>query len=257
MSMIVTSNQDEVRILTLKRPERRNALNRELRLELLESLAAAEEEGNVRALVITGVAGTFCAGLDLTELEQLGSSEEKRRDSQALAELFTRLYRLPKPVIAAVNGPAVAGGAGLALACDLIVMSAEAKLAFPEVRIGFVAALVGVFLVRQIGERRARELLLSGRSVAAEEARVLGLVNEVVPAGEALPRALAAAARLTRNAPGSLTSTKELLAAVTGLGFEEGLRLAVEMNALARTTSEFQEGIRAFLEKREPAWQRR
>lgn len=256
MDVILAADEGPVRVLTLNRPEVRNALSRPLRDALAAALADAERDDAVRAVVLTGAGGAFCSGLDLAELELLASqgTEANREDSRALADLLLRLHLLPKPVVAAVEGPAVAGGAGLATACDLAVMGAGARIGYSEARIGFVAALVSVFLLRLVGERRARDLLLSARLVGADEAREMGLVNEVVPAGEALGRAVELARGLARNAPSSLAMTKTLLSSVAGMGLEDGLRYAVELNALARTTDELREGVRAFLERREPGW---
>ena len=247
----------KVAVLTLARPERRNALSRALRADLAAALAWAEGEDTVRAVVLTGAGKAFCAGLDLAELESTLAYDEAehRRDSEALAELYLRLLTLSKPVVAAVNGPAVAGGAGLVTACDLAVMGSSATLGYTEARIGFVAALVGVLLVRQVGEKHARDLLLSARLVGAEEAERLGIVNSVVADGDVLEAACVKAAELARNAPGSLALTKRLLLEAPGRPLEEGLRLAVANNVAARTGAELAEGVRAFLERREPSWQ--
>jgi len=151
-----------------------------------------------------------------------------------------------------VNGPAVAGGAGLALACDLVVMDEEARLGYTEVKIGFVAALVSVILVRAVGEKAAKDLLLTGRLVEAREAKALGLVNRIAPPGKALEEAKALAEEVAKNAPTSLRLTKELLLALPGMGLEDGFRLAALANAWVRETGDLKEGIRAFFEKRPP-----
>ena len=257
MSILLTEDQNAIRVLTLHRPDVRNALNADLISSLLEALDQAEQE-EVRALVLTGTGKAFCAGLDLADLKAIStrSTEENRQDSAHLGALLKRIYTFPKPVIAALNGHAVAGGAGLASVCDLVVMSESAKIGYTEARIGFVAALVGVFLVRQVGEKAARDLLLSARLVQASEAKEMGLVNEVCAEEEVMERALARANELASNAPTSLAMTKQLLAAVPSMGLDEGLRYAVEVNALARTTDDLKEGVSAFLEKREPRWKR-
>lgn len=256
MQPIVTDQQKGVRIITLNRPDVRNALDTQLRGALAEALDAAAADPDTRAVVLTGAGDAFCAGLDLRELEGMAqrSAEVNRADSRGLADLLLKLATLPKPVIAAVNGPAVAGGAGIVTACDLAVIDPDARIGYSEARIGFVAALVSVFLVRQVGEKRARDLLLSARLIGAEEAAAIGLVNEVAPAGQALATAVDRARALARNAPGSLAMTKTLLAAVPSMSLEDGLRYAVEVNALARERDELREGVRAFLEKRDPAW---
>jgi methylglutaconyl-CoA hydratase len=256
MQPILTDRRGSVRILTLNRPAVRNALSADLRGALAEALDEAAADEATRAVVLTGAGEAFCAGLDLRELEGMSerSTEENRADSRGLADLLLQLATFPKPVVAAVNGPAVAGGAGLVTACDLAVMDRNARIGYTEARIGFVAALVSVFLVRQVGDKHARDLLLSARLVTAEEAAAMGLVNEVATPGQALAAAVDRARGLARNAPGSLTLTKTLLAAVPSMSLEDGLRYALEVNVAARERDELHEGVRAFLEKREPSW---
>ncbi len=258
MGPILTEQRGAVRILTLNRPEARNALSRAMRSALGAGLREAADDPGTAALVLTGAGDAFCAGLDLRELEASAGagSAAKRADSRALADLLLQLATLPKPVVAAVNGPAVAGGAGLVGACDLAVMAENARIGYTEARIGFVAALVSVFLVRQVGDKHARDLLLSARLVPADEAAAMGLVNEVSAAGAALDTAVARAERLAANAPSSLAMTKALLTSVASMSVEDGLRYAVEANALARETDDLREGVRAFLEKRQPRWRR-
>ncbi|RDI94829.1 enoyl-CoA hydratase/isomerase family protein [Meiothermus sp. QL-1] len=252
--MLRTTQFENVRLLTLDDPARRNPLSPELVRALLAALDQAEREEGVRALVLTGAGPAFSAGADLEFLRQVtsASAEANYAHAQELMRLFHRLYTFPKPTLAAVNGPAVAGGAGLASACDLVLMSEGASLGYTEVRIGFVAALVGVILVRAVGEKHARELLLTGRMVSAQEAYRMGLVNRVVPAEELLGEALALARTMAANAPSSLRLTKELLAALPGMGLEEGFRLAALANAWVRGTGDLAEGIAAFFEKRPP-----
>lgn len=258
MPAILVEDVGSVRVLRLNRPAVKNAMNRALRLALRDALATAAAEPDVRALVLTGEGDAFCSGMDLAELEanRSLSSAEQRADSRALADLLLELSQLPKPVVAAVNGPAVAGGAGLVSACDVAVMAASASIGYTEARIGFVAALVSVFLLRQVGEKRARDLLLSARLISAREAAEMGLVNEVCEGGAVLERALAVATGMARNAPGSLAMTKVLLSTLPGMGMEDALRFAVEMNAMARVGDEISEGVQAFLEKRAPSWNR-
>ena len=256
MQPILTDRQGAVRILTLNRPAVRNALSTDLRGALAEALREAADDEDTRAVVLTGAGEAFCAGLDLRELEELSerSAEENRADSRRLADLLLQIATFPKPVVAAVNGPAVAGGAGIVTACDLAVMDRNARIGYTEARIGFVAALVSVFLVRQVGDKHTRDLLLSARLITAEEAAAIGLVNEVAAPGQALAAALDRARGLARNAPGSLSMTKTLLAGVPSMSLEDGLRYAVEVNAVARERDELREGVSAFLEKREPRW---
>ena len=242
--------------MTLNRPEMRNALNMELRTALREALRQATESDRVRAIIITGAGSAFCAGLDLAELASIRDrdSAQHRADSRALADLFLDVYTCPKPVVAAVNGPAIAGGAGLATVCDVMVMSEASSIGYSEARIGFVPALVGVFLARQIGERKARELLLTARRFRADDALAIGLANAVVPASTLLPTSLDFATTMAANAPSSLAMIKALLAATAGSGLEDGLETAIDVSVLARTTEDLQEGIRAFFEGRDPRW---
>lgn len=254
--MLLRETRGSTLILTLNRPEVRNALSPALREALREAFESVQDDPGIRVVVLTGAGKAFCSGLDLSELQHFRgrSTEENLMDSAALAELFRLVYTFPKPVIAAVNGHALAGGAGLATVCDLTIVNEEAKLGYTEARIGFVAALVGVFLVRQIGDKRARDLLLSARLLSAGEAFDMGLVNEVRPATEVMPRALELAWSLGENAPISLALTKTLLAALPGMSLDDGLRYASNLNALSRTTDDLAEGVTAFLEKREPNW---
>ena len=256
MSEVLVHTEGALRVLTLNRPQVRNALSHSLRQALFAALEEAQRSPEVRAVVLTGAGKAFCAGLDLEELQAIHgrAMAENRADTEALARLFELLYSFPKPTVAAVNGHAVAGGAGLASLCDVVVMSEAARLGYTEARIGFVAALVGVYLLRQVGEKHARDLLLSARLVTAREALAMGLVNEVQPEGEVLARAMARAREMAGNAPTSLMLTKRLLAAVPGMGLQEGLRFATEVNVLSRSSEDLKEGVSAFLEKREPSW---
>ncbi len=259
MAELETRREGAILVLSLARPEVRNALTRTLRRALATALTQAATDDSVRAVIVTGKGDAFCAGLDLAELEESVTypSDLHRADSRALADLFIQMVRFPKPLIAAVNGHAVAGGAGLVTACDVAVMAEGAKIGYTEARIGFVPALVSVLLVRQVGEKHARDLLLSARLIAAREAARLGLVNETASKESVLTRALELAQAMAANAPSSLKLTKELLAGVGSLSLEEGMRWASEVNALSRTGDELAEGVRAFLEKRDPVWTNR
>ncbi len=252
--MITTNDQQNIRLLTLSDPQRRNPLSPALVRDLLAALESAAQDPAIRAVVLTGAGTAFSAGADLDFLKHVTSTgaEANYAHSLELMRLFHRVYTFPKPTIAAINGPAVAGGAGLATACDLAVMSEQAQLGYTEVKIGFVAALVGVILVRNVGEKHAKELLLSGKLVSAQEAYRMGLVNRVVPAEKVLEEALALAQEVSANAPTSLALTKELLNALPGMGLEDGFRLASIANAWVRETGDLAEGIAAFFEKRPP-----
>jgi len=241
-------------IVTLNRPEKRNALNPQLVGELTEAFSAAEADATCRVVLLKAEGKTFSSGLDLESLQTIaGQSFEKNlEDSRQLAQLFRRIYTLPKPVIAVVTGPAIAGGCGLATVCDITLATPEAKFGYTEVKIGFVAAIVSVFLVRMIGEKRARELLLSGCLIDASEAARIGLINEVVPSDQILARAKQFAHELAANSPQSLIATKQLF---TG-DLDQALEAACRLNASARQTEDCKEGVKAFLEKRPPRWQK-
>ena len=245
-----------VATLILHRPERRNALCPELADALIEAAERLAADGAVRAAVLTGSGDSFCAGADLASLKALREAalEENRRDSSRFLRLFRTLATFPKPLVAAVNGPALAGGCGLATCCDVILASPSATFGYPEVRVGFVAAMVLVLLARQLGDRRARELLLSAAPIAAEEAVRIGLASRLCEAGALREEAAALAAKLARGAPGALALTKELLWTTSGLSLDQALALAATSNLYARTSPEMREGVDAFLEKRRPRW---
>lgn len=254
---LLIEDRQRNRIITINRPEVRNALSQALIAELSQALQEAAADATVRVIILTGVGKAFCAGLDLAELKEVSqrSTAENRHDSARIARLLEHIYHNPKPVIAALNGHAIAGGAGIASACDFVLMAERAKFCYSESRIGFVAAIVAVYLIRQVGERHARDLLLSARLISAKEALSMGLVNAVHPAELLLEEALELAQQLQQNAPSSLSLSKSLLANLYGMGFSESISYASELNALARSTDELKEGVQAFLEKRSPDWQ--
>jgi methylglutaconyl-CoA hydratase len=245
----------EIATITLDRPEKRNAISKHMIEDLLGALSEAET-GSARVAILTGSGGAFCSGMDLEALRALaGQSQDKNlEDSRLLADLFYRIHSFPKPLITAVNGPAIAGGCGIATLADFTLAAPEAKFGYTEVRIGFIPALVSVFLRRQIGEKRARELLLSGRIFDAAEAHGLGLVSEVVPLESLGARAREVARVLIAASPTSVARTKRLLLAYDDLALRAEIELAIRENAEIRTTADFREGLSSFLEKREPRW---
>jgi methylglutaconyl-CoA hydratase len=265
--------EGDVATLTFNRPEKRNALSPEMIEELLAALDELEASG-ARVVIVTGAGKAFCAGMDLDALRALATPPQEHQilkggvlkgglplpsdanlaDSRRMARLFRRIYDFPKPLIAAVNGPAIAGGCGIATLCDFTLAATEARFGYSEVRIGFVPALVSVFLIRQLGEKRARDLMLSGRILDAEQARQLGLVNEVAPQDKLLERARALAGELLAASPSSLIYTKRLLREFSRQELDRDLELALQENARIRSTADFREGLSAFLEKRKPAW---
>jgi methylglutaconyl-CoA hydratase len=256
MDLVTLEVRGPVAVLRLNRPEVKNALSPALMAALGDRLDELEAEHDVRAVVLTGEGSVFCSGADLENLRALrdAPSEVIKADAARLSRLFHRVYTFPKPVVAAVEGAAIAGGAGLATACDLVVIGAGAKMGYTEVRLGFVAAMVGVILVRSVGEKHARELLLTGKLIEASHAHRIGLANEIVMDGTAIDRAVQLALEIAQNAPTALSATKELLATLPGMGLEESMRYAVNLNAWVRTTDDLKEGVGAFLEKRNPKW---
>ena len=251
--------EGRVATLTLNRPEKRNALDAALVTALREALATAASDDAVRVLVLTGAGTVFSAGADLAALEALrtASPMDNTADSAHLAGLFAELYRHPKPVIAKVNGHAIAGGCGLAAVCDLSVAVEPAKLGFTEVRLGFVPAIVSVFVLRKLGEAAARDLMLRGHLIDAAEAARIGLITRAVPP-DALDDAVAALARgiATETSGTAVTLTKRLLASIPGMGLDEALAHAIQLNAFARGTDDCRAGVDAFLRKEAPPWRR-
>jgi len=254
---IAVADQPPVRTITLNRPERRNAMTIEMQMELIAAMedAAVSE---ARVLVLTGAGDAFCSGLDLSELQgiQDKTAAEYRTDAERLARLFLTLYELPIPTIAAVRGPAIAGGTGLATICDFTLATPGAKFGFTEVRIGFVPALVSAFLTLQVGDKRSRDLLLTGRLFTAEEALRIGLINEVVPSEDIAGRVEALARELVANSPQSLAATKRLIAAQNRAWLNAAIVASTAANSSARETTDFREGLEAFLNKRKPVWSR-
>ena len=241
--------------LTLNRPDKRNAISYALIEELHHVLHDVQKSAS-HILILTGTGSAFCSGMDLDNLREVtrNTEEENLADSGRMAHMFRALYDFPKVTIAAVNGPALAGGCGLATLCDFTIASSEAKFGYTEVRIGFVPAIVSAFLLRQVGEKQARDLLLTGRIIPAEEAFRLGLVNEVVAPENLMPRARHLADTLVANSPASLLATKRLLRHYSTSEVDHQVAAAVDENARIRTTHDFREGVTAFLEKRKPAW---
>jgi methylglutaconyl-CoA hydratase len=249
------AHDNRIATITLNRPDKRNAIS----YELIEDLSGALDEVAVSSalvLILTGAGKAFCSGMDLENLKALvgRSTEQNVRDSEVMAHLFRSLYDFPRPTIAAVNGPAIAGGCGLATLCDFTLAVPEAKFGYTEVRIGFMPAIVSTFLLRQVGEKHARDLLLTGRIIAADEAYRIGLINEIVSAEKLIERARELALQLMENSPASLVSTKRLLSEHARIGLDTQIQSAVRENAAIRSTADFREGISSFLEKRKPQW---
>jgi methylglutaconyl-CoA hydratase len=258
-ALVLCSIQPPAAVITLNRPERRNALSRGLIAALTDAFQRVREDPAARCVILTGAGSAFCAGMDLAELaESLDRPETPAaettiwEDALRLANLFDLIYSLPKPTIAAVNGAAAAGGAGLVTVCDLALAVPEARLGYPEVRRGLVAAMVMPHLLRQVGERTARYLLLSGELIDASEACRTGLINVVVPAEKLMEQAHTWCRSLAEGGPNALASTKALLQRFSrqALSLEE----AAQASAAPRLTDECKQGLRAFFAKQPTPW---
>jgi methylglutaconyl-CoA hydratase len=252
---LTVSHEDRIAIITLNRPEKRNAVSFQLVEDLLGALAAIEKSES-QVVIITGAGKAFCAGLDLEELKSLiGKSQEQNlKDSATMGTLFRTIYDYPKPTIAAVNGAAIAGGTGIATMCDFTLAVPEAKFGYTEVKIGFVPAIVSSYLVFQVGHKIARDLLMTARLFDAAQAHRYGLVNEIVPAENLMTRARELANVLLENSPSSVQATKRLINGFVKEQLDIQVAAAVKDNARIRTTADFKEGVSSFLEKRKPVW---
>ncbi len=232
---LLVANQGAVRVLTLNRPEKRNALNTALTQDLLEALRAAEQDESVAAIVLTGAGPGFCAGADLTEFKDLQNEDLAEKRAELTMQLHLVFSRMRKPVVTAINGPAMGGGAGLAIAGDLAVMAENAKLGYPETRHGIVAAIVLGNLVRQVGRKAAFELVSLGEPISAARALQLGMVNRVVPQVDLLAESLALAERLAAVHRPAMAETKRLFHEVADLSLAEALERGRDANKRMRS----------------------
>ncbi|HXT74021.1 MAG TPA: enoyl-CoA hydratase-related protein [Candidatus Angelobacter sp.] len=245
----------EIGTITLNRPDKRNAISPAMIDDLLGVLDEAER-GPARVVILTGAGKAFCAGMDLEALRELASQtyEQHVADAERMGKMFHRVYSFPKPLIAAVNGAAIAGGTGLATLADFTLAVPEAKFGYTEVRIGFLPAVVSVFLLRQAGEKITRELLLTGKIFDAAEAHRLGLVTQLVPQEKLMESARELAQSLIASSPTSLRLTKRIILRSNEKEIERDLAVAIRESAEIRRTVDFREGLASFLEKRKPEW---
>lgn len=255
VNTLLLESSGHLATITLNRPEKRNAISTEMIADIFSALDTIERS-HARVVILTGAGKAFCAGMDLALLAEIAnnSPEQNMEDSRRMARMFRRVWSYSKPMIAAVNGVALAGGCGLATLCDFTLAVPEAKFGYTEVKLGFLPAIVSVFLTRQIGEKRARDLLLTGRLLEASEAREIGLVTEIVPPERLLERARELADLLIAASPSSLTRAKRLLTSAAASSIDADLERAVLENARIRCTPDFREGLASFLEKRKPVW---
>jgi methylglutaconyl-CoA hydratase len=257
MNTVEYEVRDRVGFITLNRPEKRNALNEELVRSLLNAFDNASKDHSVKVIILKANGESFCSGADLGYLQQLQnfSFDDNLADSTRLKALFLTIYTLNKIVIAQVEGHAIAGGCGLATVCDFIFAVPESRFGYTEVKIGFIPAIVMVFLVRKIGDQRARQLLLSGNLIGAAEAAQLGLITRVIDKSAIAAEVLDFAGKLIKsNSAQALMSTKQMIAEVQSLPLEEALNYAARMNADARGTDDCRRGIASFLNKQQLEW---
>jgi methylglutaconyl-CoA hydratase len=240
----------------LARPDVRNAFNAVMIGELREALGALAADDSVRVIVLSGRGTAFCAGADLAWMREIVrfSREQNLRESLDLAECLHDVYSVPKPTVARVNGPAIGGGTGFVSACDIAVASTEARFGLSEVKIGVVPAAISPYVVRRIGESRARQYFLTGERFDGRRAAEIGLVNIAVEPGDLDARVGEIVSSLLSSGPEALAKAKELLTRVPGMSFPEAKRYTAEMIAGLRVSAEAQEGMAAFLEKRKPKW---
>src|SRR5213595_3115420 len=249
--VLIEQKSPQITVLTLNRPERRNALTLELLTELCAAINAASEEPHVRILILRGAGAAFCTGLDLKEAADQGKAQAT---AEAVANTLITISQTRLITIAAVHGAAVAGGAGIMSACDFVVAAQRTKIGYPEVRRGLVAGLVMTFLRRQVGERNMRELLLGSELIDAERAKEIGLVNRVVAPDSVMSEAQGFAESVLQGAPGALEQTKPLIDDLWWRSVKQDVHFALKYHMQARESVEAREGISAFNEKRRPKW---
>lgn len=251
MDEVLISDSGAIRTLTLNRPEKRNALNDALVDALKSAMRDADENEDLRAVVLRGAGKDFCSGADLSALQKIAgaSYEDNLEDAHNLAELFALPRKMRIPVIAAVHGRALAGGCGLATACDLVLATETARFGYPEVKLGFVPAIVTAFLRRNIGEKRAFELITQGFEFTAQEALELGLINRVFTDGEFASEVETYCSIYVKLSSTAVSLTKDLLYGMDSLAFEESIELGTETNVEARMSDDCQTGILKFLNK--------
>ena len=248
---------DRVAYITLNRPDKRNALNLAMMTELTSYLKSADENPAIKVVVIRANGKAFCAGADLAYLKQLqkNSLEDNLKDSNQLLSAFQGIYKCSKPVIAQIEGHAIAGGCGIATICDFAFTIPEAKFGYTEVKIGFIPAIVMLFALRKAGELRGKELLLSGKIIDAATAVNYNLINEVVPSDKIKDHVKAFADMLcNQNSGQSMALTKEMISVVQTMPMDEALEYAAKKNAEARATEDCKKGIAAFLNKEKLEW---
>jgi methylglutaconyl-CoA hydratase len=248
---VLYTHEGSIRTITLNRPEKRNALNNEVIAGIIEALREADGDERTRAIVITGSGKDFCSGADLSALEKISEASvaENMEDARSLMELFLLIRKVRVPVVAAVRGRALAGGCGLASACDIVLAASSARFGYPEVKIGFVPAMVTAILRRNVSEKRAFELVTRGTEISAEEARHLGLVNQILSEENFAAEVTAYVRGFEMVSKSAVALTKTLLYQTDGMTFGDALEAGVDINVIARMTEDCQKGIAKFLKR--------
>ena len=256
---IQTSLSSGIGRITLNRPEKRNALKREFIEEINVAIADLQADPSLRVLVVQAAGSVFCAGMDLGQMQERATSEdgatEWQRDSEVYRDLLIQLFELPVPVIAAVSGPALAGGMGIVLACDLVIASENSFFMLPEPMRGITAAMVTPFLIHRVGTGPATYMLLSGERISAQKASTFGLCHDVVAVDEMPTRIDQLVAAILTGSPAALAITKRHVQRCSGVDIVADVKLSAKVSAEARETDDAREGLDAFLQKRPPKWQ--
>ncbi len=257
MNYVISELRERIAYIVLNRPEKRNALNAQFVEELKQTITKAEHDSEVRAIVLKSSSEAFCAGADLAYLQQLQgySFDENLQDSKNLAALFKMMYGSSKPIISMINGPALAGGCGLATVCDMCFSTPESTFGYTEARIGFIPAIVMVFLRKKVGETLAKKMLFTGEVFSADKAFEYGLLTEIVKADELETYVHEFVKKLIEHSSGgSLTMIKQMYNNLDNLSLDDALNYACEMNAKTRESEDCKRGIAAFLNKQKLKW---
>ncbi len=248
--MIKYSEENGIAYLILNRPEKRNALHPQMVDLIIKKLDEIKYQENIKVLIITGEGKSFCAGADLSYLNELQnySIAENEKDSEKLAEMFLSVYNFPKPTIAAVNGNAIAGGCGLASVCDFVIAHpTDSKFGYSEVKIGFIPAIVSIFLIKKVGQGKANKLLITGDMVNGTQAHQIGLVDYL--SEDIMQESKLLAKKLIQNSSESLSMTKEIIHSINNMNVDDAVKYCVKLNTLSRSTEDFQNGIKKFINK--------
>jgi methylglutaconyl-CoA hydratase len=250
MELVQQQVSDGIRVIAMNRPDKRNALSAEMVAALRSAFAEADVDPETKVVILKGHGPAFCAGADLSYLQKISenSPQENLADSMALMEMMQSIVDCSKPVIAMVHGPAIAGGCGLATVCDIVIAGEErAQFGYSEVKIGFIPAIVMVYLLRKVGDTQTRRLVLTAQNITAREAERIGLITFVAPDVELEQQAMRLAGQIAGNSSSAMALSKEMMSTLHGMSLDAGLRYAASMNALARQTADCKAGIARFL----------